>query len=262
MIRNPSEPFRCALIVGHPGHELRILGWVNKMHPSVVSLTDGSGHAMKHDRLAISKSLLERSGAAPSSLFGMVSDAEIYKRILAQDHDFFLELAKSIADLLIDLDTELVAGDAIEGYNPSHDICRLIIELAVRIASKHLGHAIINYAFPLIGHPSLEGSLENGMMIELSAPELAFKLSESQKYAEEVGGVMAEEIAVSLTNYGENAFAKEFFHCENIRAALAYFENEQPYYELYGEKQVKAGLYKQTIKYREHIAPLARTLLP
>lgn len=100
------------------------------------------------------------------------------------------------------------------------------------------------------------------MLITLSASELAFKLSESLKYAEEVGGVMAAEIAVSLTNYGENAFAKEFFHCENIRAALAYFEKEQPYYELYGEQQVKAGLYKQTIKYREHIAPLARTLLP
>ncbi|MDD5579393.1 MAG: hypothetical protein PHY16_08970 [Methylobacter sp.] len=131
----------------------------------------------------------------------------------------------------------------------------------MRIASYHLGHAIKNYSFLLIGHPSLEDSAENSMMIELSTGELALKLSKSQQYAEKAGGVLVSEIAVSITNYGEDAFGKEVFRCEDSSAALANFEQEPPYYELYGEQQVKAGFYKQAIKYLEHIAPLARTLL-
>lgn len=259
-INNLSEPPRCALIVGHPGHELRILGWVKKMRPIVVALTDGSGH-IGQPRLEISRKFLQEAGATPSGLYGMSSDREIYSKILEQDHAFFLGLTESIANLLIDQGIEFVAGDAIEGYNPSHDLCRLIVDRAVRLASNELGHVIKNYAFPLIGHPSIEGTLENNIMIELSTDELALKLSGARHYAEKAGGVLASEVAVSVTNYGEDAFGKEVLRIQNSSAALDNFEQEQPYYELYGEQQVKAGFYLQAIKYREHIAPIARTLL-
>ncbi|ESS72130.1 hypothetical protein MGMO_70c00250 [Methyloglobulus morosus KoM1] len=259
-INDLPEPPRCALIVGHPGHELRILGWVKRMQPIVVALTDGSGH-IGQSRLEISRKFLGEAGATPSRLYGMSSDREIYSKILEQDHLFFLGLAESVANLLIDQSTEFVAGDAIEGYNPSHDLCRLIIDRAVRLASNERGQIIKNYAFPLVGDPSLGGYFENNMTIKLSSDELTFKLSESQRYIEKTGGVLASEVAISVTNYGKAAFGTEVFHVEDSSAALANFEQEQPYYELYGEQQVKAGFYKQAIKYREHIAPLARRLL-
>lgn len=259
-INNLSELPRCALIVAHPGHELRIVGWVKRMRPVVVALTDGSGH-IGQPRLEISRRFLQEAGATPCRLYGMSSDREIYSKILEHDHVFFLGLAESIANLLIDQGIEFVAGDAIEGYNPSHDLCRLIIDRAVHLASNELGQVIKNYAFPLVGHPSFEGMPENSIMIELSTDELALKLSGAHRYAENVGGVLVSEIAVSVTNYGEDAFGKEVFRIQNSSVALDNFEQERPYYELYGEQQVKAGFYLQAIKYREHIAPIARVLL-
>ncbi|MGJ0485918.1 MAG: hypothetical protein ACR65R_15500 [Methylomicrobium sp.] len=230
------------------------------MQPIVAALTDGSGHT-GHSRLEISKKFLGEVGATPSSFYGISSDREIYARILAQDHAFFMGLSNSFADLLIEQGADIVAGDSIEGYNPSHDLCRLVIDRAVKLASNELGRRIENYTFPLVGHPSAEGSSEGGMVVDLSPDELRFKLSESLRYAEKAGGVLDSEIAESITKYGVNAFGKEILRNEDSGAALTKWEINQPHYEKYGEQQVRAGFYKQAIKYQEHIAPLARALL-
>ena len=258
--QQPEQP-RCALIVGHPGHELRILAWLTRMQPIVVALTDGSGH-LGLPRVDISKTFLLEAGATPSRLYGRLTDKDIYSKLLEQDHAFFVDLAETIADLLIEQRVEFVAGDAIEGYNPTHDICRLLIDRAVGIASNELGYAIKNYAFPLVGHPSFEGTPENSIMIELSTEELALKVSKAFEYAQNAGGVLVSEVALSVTKYGQDAFAKEILCTQNTRAALKGFEQEPPFYELYGKSQVMAGFYTQAINYREHIAPIARTVLP
>jgi hypothetical protein len=166
-----------------------------------------------------------------------------------------------MANLLVEQGTEIVAGDSIEGYNPSHDLCRLVIDRAVKLASNVLGRPIENYVFPLAGHPSVEGSPESGIVVDLSPDELTLKLSESLRYAEKAGGVLGSEITESITKYGMNAFGKEVLRYEDSNAALAKLEIKRPHYEKYGEQQVRAGFYKQAIKYREHIAPLARALL-
>ena len=35
---------RAVLVVAHPGHELRVHGWLELARPTVCILTDGSGH--------------------------------------------------------------------------------------------------------------------------------------------------------------------------------------------------------------------------
>jgi hypothetical protein len=42
--------------------------------------------------------------------------------------------------------------------------------------------------------------------------------------------------------------------------AIRSITDEPPYYEQYGEKQVKSGYYKQVLRYSEHMLPLARAL--
>ena len=96
--QQPEQP-RCALIVGHPGHELRILAWLTRMQPIVVALTDGSGH-LGLPRVDISKTFLLEAGATPSRLYGRLTDKDIYSKLLEQDHAFFVDLAETIADLL------------------------------------------------------------------------------------------------------------------------------------------------------------------
>lgn len=253
------ESSRCMLIVGHPGHELRVLGWVQRLRPIVVALTDGSGNTGK-SRLDISRAMLTATGGTPSSLYGMTSDREIYSKIFKQDFDFFLGLSDSIARLLIEQRTEVVVGDAIEGYNPSHDLCRLIIDRAIRLVKNELNWNIKNYVFALKEHPHFHDIDSKILMIELSPDELALKFSEAIRYADIVKGTLGKEILESIEYYGEDIFSKEGFSCQNSSAVLNKFDKERPYYESYGEQQVNEGFYKQAIYYSKHIAPIARAL--
>ena len=55
------------------------------------------------------------------------------------------ELAASFARNGIDF----VAGDATEGFNPTHDICRALVNAAVAIAERVNRRIIANYEFCL-----------------------------------------------------------------------------------------------------------------
>ena len=72
--------------------------------------------------------------------------------MLAGDHARFIALAEELAAALVRDDAVLVAGDAVEGFNPSHDLCRYVINAAVRLASS-AGRSIDSYAFALDGAP-------------------------------------------------------------------------------------------------------------
>src|SRR6478609_9844484 len=72
-----------ALIIGHPGHELRVLGWVRAAKPLVAVLTDGSG-ADGAPRIDQTTQLLDH-GLPRSASYGLASDREVYRAILEQD---------------------------------------------------------------------------------------------------------------------------------------------------------------------------------
>src|SRR5438105_11481135 len=46
-----------------------------------------------------------------------------------------------------------VVGDAIEGYNTTHDVCRLMINCAVEAANRSNYHQIANYEYPVVNRP-------------------------------------------------------------------------------------------------------------
>jgi hypothetical protein len=140
-IRNP------ALVVAHPGHELKIFGWLSECKPRVHILTDGSGGGVP--RLDSTATLLHRLGVVPGEVFGRVSDAEIYRAILDKRIATFLEIVDGLATSLIENETDFVAGDATEGFNPTHDICRALLNAAVSIAQRVTGRFIANYEFCL-----------------------------------------------------------------------------------------------------------------
>ena len=53
---------RPALIIAHPGHELRVHHWLEKTRPLMLVLTDGSGRTAQ-SRLASTTRILEQAGA-------------------------------------------------------------------------------------------------------------------------------------------------------------------------------------------------------
>jgi hypothetical protein len=250
---------KSALIIGHPGHELRVLGWVRAAKPLVAILTDGSG-ADGVPRIDQTTQLLDGALDRRSALYGAASDREMYRAILEQDVDYFLALSNRLAEELCEHRIECVAGDSIEGYNPTHDLCSLLIDRAVRLASRRMGVAVRHYAFPLVGAPRPGGLSADSQCLRLSPDELVRKLAGIRQYAQSAGGALVGEIDDMLQRFGEQALAEEVFERVDLAAALSAFDDEKPFYETYGEQQVTAGKYRFVIRYSAHIAPIARAL--
>jgi hypothetical protein len=245
-----------ALVVAHPGHELRVYGWLEAARPCAFVLTDGSGRAGR-SRLASTTKILGRVGASRGALYGRLSDVETYRAILNHDSELFVGLARELADALVRLRVDYVAGDAVEGYNPSHDVCRLVTNAAVRMAGRARGAEIGNFDFTLSARPDLcpEGGREGAVWLRLDDDTFARKLAAARDYPG-----LAAEVESALAAHRPDAFRVECLRPVESDPAEDFFGDGRPYYEEYGERQVAAGHYEQVIRYRQHILPIADAL--
>jgi hypothetical protein len=243
-----------ALVIAHPGHELRIYGWLEREQPDVFILTDGSGHGGV-SRVPSSARVLDRAGARPGSIFGRFSDRELYRLLLAGEVEVFARLALELAGALAELGVAQVASDALEGYNPSHDLCRVVTDAAAAIASRRIGQPIAVYDFPLEAPPDHCPEPLRSVRIELQGHDLERKLEAARSYPE-----MAFEVERNLGTHGAGAFALEYLRPVEADTDLESLFSEPPYYERYGERQVAEGHYESVLRFREHFLPVARAL--
>lgn len=253
---HPSSGARAALIVGHPGHELRVYGWLAKTRPVVHVLTDGSG-ANGASRLASTSALLDDIGASRGSLYGRMTDREIYAAMLAGDHPRFIALAEELAAALLQMRIDLVAGDAVEGFNPSHDVCRYVINAAVRLASGTSGRTIGCYAFPLDAAPGSCGTALHGSALKVCLDDqlLDRKLQAAYGYAE-----LQPEVEGALERYGTEPFRSEYLCPVDLTDPYGWDPGRVPWYESYGAQRVRTGAYDTVVRFREHVRPLADAL--
>src|SRR6266576_5060861 len=100
------------LFVAHPGHELCVHGWVEKVRPNVFVLTDGSGRSGRA-RIHSTTRILTNAGATAGSIYARLTDAQIYRAIVDNDYHLFLALTEEFAEALVRQEAQSVAGDAI-----------------------------------------------------------------------------------------------------------------------------------------------------
>ncbi|HKV40606.1 MAG TPA: hypothetical protein VJX67_15445 [Blastocatellia bacterium] len=241
---------RGALVVAHPGHELRLHGWLELAQPVVYIFTDGSGHTAR-SRLETTTRLVLRAGAKPGSLYGRFTDIEIYTAILNRDLEFFIRLTEELAEALVREDIQYVVGDAVEGYNPTHDICRAVIDSAIDLAAK-AGKRIANFEFTVVGARDSRDDGDDAFMIRLHLDQGALdrKMASADAYSE-----LRDDIAATVNAIGSTAFQIETF-CQVTARQTLYAMEAPPFYERYGEKQVKLGHYRESIRYHEHVLPI------
>ena len=245
---------RGALVVAHPGHELRVYGWLEATRPRVYVMTDGSGRTGR-SRLGSTARILNDVNATAGGLFGRFTDQSVYHALLVHDVDFFTTIARELADEFIREWIDYAAGDAGEGYNTTHDVCRLVLNAAVEMASAKRGTQIANYDFPLTGQPAQcsNGQHARAIWLQLDEETMARKLTAAGNYPE-----LADEVESAIKENGESAFRVECLR--PVEGDSERFAVEAPYYELYGRQQVAAGHYKEIISYDAHIRPIAQAL--
>jgi hypothetical protein len=236
---------RPALFVAHPGHELRLYRWLETAQPDVYVLTDGSGSA-GHSRVGSTRRVLEATGARPGSILGVFSDLEIYDAIMRSDIADVVDMTLRLAEAFTA--AEIVVVDAWEGYNPAHDLCRIIGELATARAALLSGRSIPLYESAVVGSWSVDNT-PGERVVRLDDAALQRKLDAAFAYPE-----LRAEVD-EMVRAGESALRLEV-----IRPAEAPVPEPHPYYEVRGEQQVAAGRYQTTLRYEEHFAPFVSAL--
>ncbi len=243
-----------ALVVAHPGHELRALGWLRLARPAVYVLTDGSG-TTERSRVPSTARVLDEAGARCGSIFGRFTDREVYARLMRGDIESFIELTEELTAAFVNEPIEYVVGDASEGYNPTHDVCRLIIDAATARARAITGRDIPSYDFTLVGRPDqcAEDLHAESLWIHLDDEMLARKIETARAYPE-----MAGEVEAAIAKFGINAFRTECFR--PVVPGPANVPDSLPFYEIYGEQRVQSGVYVEPLRYAQHVRPVAAAL--
>jgi hypothetical protein len=242
------------LVIAHPGHELRVHGWLERTRPRVLVLTDGSGHTGS-SRLDSTARILAGAKATPGPIFGALSDRQAYDALLSGDIGLFAGLARRVSEELVNPEVEMVLGDADEGYNPMHDVCRYVVDAAAALAGRKRPAPPGVYDFPLVGPPTPDqfDPARDGRSVVLLDDEFARKLAATKSYTR-----LDADVAAALKDYGEDAFRVESLR--RIDATRRPPKAAPPFYETYGERQVAAGHYASALRYREHVQPVEEAL--
>jgi hypothetical protein len=231
---------RALLLVAHPGHELLLHGWMAQTKPTVHVLTDGSGHGAV-PRIERTSELLREIGAPAGTIFGRLTDRQAYAMILNGDAALLLSLIAELAASIEVQRPEAVVADAVEGYNPVHDLCRLIAGAAIEMS----GTASKLYEYAVVGHPS-QGA---GFHLELDDAAYAAKMERARRYAPQL-----PDTAELLARYGAEAYRREELHPVTDWRSL--IDGEPPLYERLGEERVAAHRYERVIRRDQHMLPL------
>lgn len=236
---------RPLLLHAHPGHELRLFGWMEQHKPTLFLMTDGSGGGVS--RTHHSLEIVKRTGACAGAAFGLAPDRDWYAAVLAGDQSLFGSVIEAVVHAATALAATRIVSDAVDGYNPMHDLCEVVAASAVAVL-KSRGHAVEH----LVAR-AVSGGDDTDVVstIRLDRQTLVRKQSAIESYmplAEEVRRLLQEE---------PDALA-----CERLRRpTFAWGERWSPSWENIGASRVAASKYAQRIEYLSHVRPLALALL-
>ncbi|MFM8890573.1 MAG: hypothetical protein ACKOTB_02930, partial [Planctomycetia bacterium] len=162
-----------------------------------------------------------------------------------------------IAEAIVAGGIEYVVHDAVEGYNPAHDLCWHLAAAAVALAANESGRPITRHDFLLTGRPDACPDVPGGDAIRVSLDDgaLARKLAAAAAYPELKG-----ELDAALERFGSAAFATEVLRpAPGVEAHLG-ADGVVPFYEQHGESRRASGRYREVVRRREHVLPLAESL--
>jgi hypothetical protein len=241
-------PLPAALIVGHPGHELRLFRWLETARPVVFVLTDGSGGSGQ-SRTASTRALLGPTGSTAGPVLGAITDIEIYDAMMRGDIDRVAAMTEAIAESLVQYGVRAVVADAFEFYNPTHDLCAVVATLAAARAGAMASTRIERYDYPVT-----TGASGEGIVLRLDPADVERKLAAAYEFEN-----LTNDVDQLLRDVGPEDVSRELLRPVSTTLELP-APARKPYYESRGEERVASGRYRTVLRYEQHFVPFVRAL--
>ncbi|MFB9979435.1 hypothetical protein ACFSQQ_14605 [Mesorhizobium kowhaii] len=208
-------------------------------------MTDGSG-GHHSSRTQYSRDVVEATGAIAGAVFGDIPDATWYKALLAGDSGVFTDVLSRISVDVSDMQDVQIVSDAVDGYNPMHDLAYAFGNALDRLLQstkpgrKQLCSAAV---------PNVPGVVE--VEIQLDSAARARKMAAVKAYTP-----LADE-ARQILNRDPQCFDRELLISQHFDWDAPW----TPEWERIGKERVANKLYDRCITYRENVQPVAQQLM-
>lgn len=117
---------KTVVVFSHPNHEIAVFATLKKLQPLMVFLTDGGGeHRVEETRKG-----LRSIGIDSQACFLSHPEQSFYDALLHLDTDFFHKVSLELRMVLKSAKPEQILCDAVEFYNPVHDMTLAIVGAA------------------------------------------------------------------------------------------------------------------------------------
>jgi hypothetical protein len=244
-----------AFFSAHPGHELRIHGWLSQQKPLCFVLTTGARSGTDSARLVATSDLIESMSGRRASIFGDLLDRELYSQVLAGDASRMEHLVRVTINTLIANEVTVLVVDGWQLYSVSHDLAHVMGRIAAQHASLALKREITVLQYMVVPN-AISGASDMGKcvgVVELSEDELRAK----QRAIEGYPGIDGEREEIAKIE-GLHALGAEYFFVPPDLKLLLEKPQIKPLYEQYGEERVQRGVYREVIRWRHVEAILAQ----
>lgn len=245
-------------VFSHPNHELAVFGSVQRLRPQILFLTDGGGE----ERVAQTRQGLESIGLLENAEFLNHREDALYDALLDGSSTFYNELSGQVRQAVERVQPEEVWCDAVEFYNPVHDIALPV----VRAALNGAGETEL-YEVPLVYQREVEGEQyqvqrfpdEQGRRqerLELEERELASKRNAREK----IYTLLRDQMGPVICDLPDSHLGVE------VRGQA---EADLPTpgggrvlrYEWRGDLLHQRGEIERVIRYADHYRPVVSSLL-
>lgn len=116
-------------VFSHPNHEMAVFGLLQRLRPWLVFLTDGGGE----ERVKQTKRGLHQIGLLDRAVFVNHPEESFYEGLLQKNLRFFEEIKSLLGSLIRSSRPDQILCDAVEFYNPVHDMALPLVMGAVGI---------------------------------------------------------------------------------------------------------------------------------
>lgn len=246
------------MIFGHPAHELALFGVLQCYRPDILIITDGGGP----ERVEQSRHGLRSIGLLEKTRYLNYREASFYEALLDGDIGLFARVTGAIATTLAETKPTQIFCDAVEFYNPVHDVTLPMVRAALpEDAPVPLYEVPLVYQRP--GQPvsfhiqRVPDELAERRIVHALTEEEATRKFEARN---EIYRNLREQAGPEFL-----ALSKEHLAREEMAVALDRLPRPGEFgramrYEFRGCLLQAQGLVERAITYGDHFLPMVRAL--
>jgi hypothetical protein len=246
-------------VFSHPNHELAVFGFVQRFRPTLLFLTDGGGA----QRVAETRAGLESIGLADQAQFLNHPEAALYEALIRCDVGFCQRLVAEIATVIDAVQPQSIFCDAVEFYNPVHDLSLPLVLAAVAQSKQRAAVFEVPLIFQRPGVEEEEYEIQrlpasqqdDQIELHLNEVEVAAKLRARAEVYAQLNAQMSGLLDLPVSH-----FALEVLRPSST---VSQPDGERMLrYEWRGRRLQTHGQVDQVITYSEHYQPLIAALCP